>query len=98
METRTIIGLVETLKLIKAQDPALVHLKVLTSNQETIHALVAKQAYDFILKVQVGDELSLFGHYNQRKQFIIDKYLIRHQAPQVNSLPPHLSYPSKRPE
>lgn len=82
------------IKLIQAN---LVHVQLIKQDQDPINALISKKALSFILEVKEGDTISVFGHYNKRKQFIIDKYLnSKALTNQSLDLPGHLSYPSQR--
>ena len=57
-------------------------------------AIFARKALTFMLEVQVGDIISIYGHYNQRQQFIIEKYLIKQKMIQTNEQP--FNYPKQK--
>lgn len=52
------------------------------------------------MDVTVGDTIDVYGHYNQRQQFIIEKYLSNQiQANhQLSDHPAHLKYPKRKEE
>lgn len=82
---------------IKLLQTNLVHVQLIKQDQEKINALISKHALTFILEVKEGDKISVFGHYNKRKQFIIEKYLNPKALDnQTLDLPSHLSYPRQR--
>ncbi len=93
-------GYVKKTKLISNQSQPMAYLDLETGQGDVVHALVVHQALSFLLDVQVGDPLALYGHYNDRRQFIVHKYLSHHKG--INShdhtLPPHLKYPYQRKE
>lgn len=90
-------GKVTQIKLIPTKQNPLVHVKLSVNQEENINALVGKKALSFILDVQEGDEIAVYGHYNAKKQFIIEKYLnAKAKTNQAPSLPSHLHYPSER--
>lgn len=97
---RSYKGTVLRTKIIKALDPTLVYLKLALNedNNKIIKALVAKNALTFLMDVQEGDTITIYGHYNHRKQFIVDKYLsaFRERHRQLKDTPSHLSYPPKK--
>ena len=90
-------GRVVKLKLIKAQEPTLVHVSLEIESGELVRCLIAKQALTFMMEVQEGDQISVFGHYNQRQQFVIQKYLTAYKHDPLDlPLPKHLKYPHRK--
>lgn len=90
-------GRVQKLKLIKAQDPTLVHVTLETEEGKHVRCLIARKALTFLMEVQEGDDVNFFGHYNQRGQFVIQKYLNAHKHHPLDlPLPPHLKYPHRK--
>lgn len=90
-------GRVCQLKLIPTQQNPLVHVKLALSNRETINALIGRKALSFLLDVQEGDQVAIFGHYNHKQQFIIEKYLnAKSHSNQRPDLPSHLHYPHRK--
>lgn len=78
-------GYVTYQKIIKASEPTLVLFKLELFDHplnpsslrgQEITAIIAKKALTFMLEVSKGDQIVIFGHYNQRKQLIVEKYLI----------------------
>lgn len=83
-------------KVIKASDPTLVYVELQT-DQETVNCLIAKRALTFMMEVVDGDEIMVYGHFNPKKQFVIERYLTKSKHdPQGEFLPPHLRYPRKK--
>ena len=83
-------GYVTKTKLIS---PEFALVKIQTKHEE-ITAYIGHKALTFLMDVNTGDRISVYGHLNQRKQLIISRYwvaLTEHQT-----LPPHLHYPSQK--
>ena len=94
---QSLTGTISYIKIIQAENPTLAYVRIETKSQETISALISKHTLNFIYDVQVGDTIQVYGHFNQRQQFIIEKYLSTHKLKnhQLN-LPNHLSYPHRK--
>lgn len=84
-------GIVTSQKIIKASDPTLVlfKLKLIDSSinpksliQKEIVALIVRRPLTFLLEVQPNDLIIIYGHFNQRKQFIVERYLIQNHQTQ----------------
>lgn len=83
-------GIVTSQKLIKASDPTLVLFKLNLIDcpmnpKHLIHqdlvAIIARNPLTFLLEVQLYDRIIIYGHFNQRKQFVTERYLIeKHQT------------------
>lgn len=83
-------------KIIKASDPTLVYVE-LETEQQTVNCLLAKRALTFMMEVIEGDQIAVFGHFNSKKQFVIERYLTQSKHdPLGEFLPPHLRYPRKK--
>ena len=96
-------GQVIKYKLVQAQDPSLVVFKLKLIDHplnptdlvhQDINCLITYRALSFILRVHIGDIIVIYGHYNQRKQFIVQRYLVEQTAltPQDRSQ----AYPKRR--
>lgn len=84
-------------KIIQADNPTMVLIKLRLEDGKEKIAILARHALTFMFEVQVGDFLMIYGHYNHRQQFIIEKYLLKHKEHLHNSKPEgHLRYPSKK--
>ncbi|MCR8969503.1 hypothetical protein [Facklamia sp. 7083-14-GEN3] len=83
-------GIVIYQKIIKASDPTLVLFKlklikhplnpIELINQE-FTALIARKSLTFMYEVMLGDQILIYGHFNNKKQFITEKYLIEKRVP-----------------
>ena len=60
--------------------PLLIYVKIETITGEFINALVHKHALNFLYQATTGSRVALYGHYNRRKQFVIDKFTVVAQA------------------
>lgn len=90
-------GHVTQQKIIQAQNPTMVLIKLRLANDNEMVAILARHALTFMLEVQVGDLIMIYGHYNQRKQFIIEKYLLKHKVqPESKDTQSHLRYPKQK--
>ena len=91
-------GQIINIKIIKAQNPTLVHIQMQLKKQELLNAIIAKNALTFILDVQINDTISIFGHYNHRKQFVVERYLNPRSEinRQCKDWPNHLYYPKRK--
>ncbi|MBG9980834.1 hypothetical protein HZY91_07815 [Facklamia sp. DSM 111018] len=97
-------GQVTYQKIIKASQPTLVLFKLklldhplnppLLIGQE-ITAIIARKALTFMLDVSKDDQIVIFGHYNQRKQLIIEKYLIESKS-KIKELNHIHKYPKRK--
>ncbi|MDO4775391.1 MAG: hypothetical protein Q4A10_06220 [Aerococcaceae bacterium] len=84
-------GLVTKTKLLS---PEFALVKIQTAT-EAINAYIGHKALTFLMNVEIGDQISIFGHYNHRKQLIIERYWVRPKK--HDTLPPHLHYPHRKP-
>lgn len=90
-------GIVSYQKIIHPEQPTMVLIKLKLDNDHVMNAIIARHALTFLLDVEVDDEITILGHYNHRKQFIIEKYLINHKRTHSNAQPRKpLQYPSKK--
>lgn len=96
-------GRVLQTRLIKAEDPTLAYVQVEVefghpgqAGPQTINCLMARKALSFLMRVQEGTRLKIYGHYNHRQQFIIESYQVLERTPEDHPLPPHLFYPKRK--
>ncbi|MGO4927035.1 hypothetical protein ACTQ45_00250 [Fundicoccus sp. Sow4_D5] len=84
-------------KIIQADNPTMVLIKLRLDDESEMVAILARHALTFMLEVQVGDLLSIYGHYNHRKQFIIEKYLLKQKINLDHTdAKGHLHYPKQK--
>ncbi|MGJ3947079.1 hypothetical protein [Levilactobacillus brevis] len=77
------------IKILKL-NPLLMYVGLWADNQdETVNCLIHKNALDFFYRVTMDSKVAFFGHYNSRKQFIVDKFMVAnphlYQAPRTPS-------------
>ena len=77
MEHEHFTGKVISQKIIQADNPTMILIKLMLDNDTEMLAIFARKALTFMLEVQVGDIISIYGHYNQRQQFIIEKQITK---------------------
>ena len=85
-------------KFIQAKDAQLLYIQVLSKQNETINALLAKHGLEFLMDHQEGDPVTLYGHYNQKHQFVVEKYLSAQKGTSLYDpkQPKHLKYPHQK--
>lgn len=84
-------------KIIQADNPTMVLIKLRLKDETDMLAILARHALTFLLEVEPGDLLAIYGHYNHRKQFIIEKYLLKQKDhPALPDEKAHLRYPKQR--
>ncbi len=77
MEMHAIAGLVLSEPKVLNLSPLLLYTKVRNSKTGTeINRLAHKHGLNFLYEVSSGSRVAFYGHYNKRKQFIIDKYTV----------------------
>lgn len=96
MKHTSIKGRVKQVKIVNA-NPILVYLKLEPlTDTNIIHGLVAKQPLQFMLDVSEEDLICVYGYYNTRNQFIVEKYLMQEKVHTLKNYPDHLQYPKKK--
>lgn len=84
-------------KIIKADQPTMVYVQLECDTGDIVHAIYARKALTFLMEVQEGDYISIFGHHNARGQFVIERYLSATlQTNRWKDHPDHLHYPHKK--
>lgn len=68
----TIISAVKVISF----DPYLVRFTLQTTTQD-YNCLIAKDALNFMYVAETDAPIAIYGHYNQRKQLVIDQYYVR---------------------
>ncbi|WP_203648344.1 hypothetical protein [Secundilactobacillus yichangensis] len=66
-------------KVIK-QVPTMLYIPILTVDGQTLHCIVVQHALDFLYRAHANAKIAVYGHYNQRHQFVINKYFVRAQV------------------
>ena len=64
-------GIVSQIKVLKMSDHPLIYFQL---NEH--HCLIATHALNFLADVTVNSTISIAGHYNARKQFVVRKYSV----------------------
>lgn len=76
MEFISIKGTISSAIKVISFSPYLVRFTLSTSEQD-YNCLVAKDALNFMYVAETDAPISIYGHFNQRHQLIIDKYSVR---------------------
>ncbi|WP_318766869.1 hypothetical protein [Lactiplantibacillus carotarum] len=65
---------VKVLKL----DPFMLYVRVTTrdTHPQTLNCIVVQHALTLFYQLQPDARLALYGHYNQRHQFVITKFMV----------------------
>lgn len=65
-------------KILKL-NPLMLYVRVFDeTTRKPINCILARHALTFFYELQSDSRLALYGHYNNRKQFIINKFMIQH--------------------
>lgn len=64
-------------KILKL-DPLLIYVRVETLGPHPVlvNCLIAQHALTFFYQLQPNAKLALYGHYNNRHQFVITKFMV----------------------
>lgn len=76
MEYVSLKGTINSAVKVISFSPYLVRFELKTAEQN-YNCLVAKDALNFMYVAEMDAPISIYGHFNQRKQLIIDKYYVR---------------------
>ncbi|MGM0216925.1 hypothetical protein [Enterococcus sp. AZ126] len=78
MQKNSYVGVVDKIRVIKSFPDMLLRF-TLHTDFKNINCLVSKKELaNLILFLEDGKfELAIFGHYNRRKQFIVEKFTVR---------------------
>ena len=76
MEFVSIKGTINSAVKVISFSPYLVRFTLSTSEQD-YNCLVAKDAFNFMYVAEMDAPISIYGHFNKRKQLVLDKYHIK---------------------
>lgn len=76
MEYISLKGTINSTVKVISFTPYLVRFELKTDEQ-SYNCLVAKDAFNFVYLVEENAPISIFGHFNKRKQLIVDKYHVK---------------------
>lgn len=64
-------------KILKL-NPLMLYVRVFDeTTNKPVNCIVAKHALTFFYELQKDSRLALYGHYNSKKQFVINKFMIQ---------------------
>ncbi|WP_076647350.1 hypothetical protein [Latilactobacillus sakei] len=76
MEYISLKGTINSTVKVISFTPYLVRFELKTDDQ-SYNCLVAKDAFNFVYLAEENAPISIFGHFNKRKQLIVDKYHVK---------------------
>ncbi|WCZ54976.1 hypothetical protein [Latilactobacillus phage TMW 1.1365 P1] len=76
MEYISLKGTINSTVKVISFTPYLVRFELKTDEQ-SYNCLVAKDAFNFVYLAEENAPISIFGHFNKRKQLIVDKYHVK---------------------
>lgn len=76
MERQSINGTLMADPKVLKLSPILLYVKLQLSSGQQVNCLVHVHALNFLYQAFDNSRVALFGHYNSRKQFIIEKYTV----------------------
>lgn len=76
MEYISLKGTINSAVKVVSFSPYLVRFELKTPEQ-SYNCLVAKDALNFMYVAEEAAGISIFGHFNKRKQLIVDKYHVK---------------------
>lgn len=56
--------------------PLLLYVKVEDDAGSTINCLIHRHGLNFLYQATTDSQVAMYGHYNSRKQFVIDKFTV----------------------
>lgn len=78
MEKNSYVGVVDKIRVIKAFPDMLVRFTLRTSSDDINCLVCKKELANLLLFLDDGKfELATHGHFNDRSQFIVDKFTVR---------------------
>lgn len=78
MEFKSVNAIFDNEVKILKLNPLMLYVRVFDeATRQPINCIVAKHALTFFYKLQNNSRVSLYGHYNSRKQFVINKFIIQ---------------------
>lgn len=76
----SLTGTIEHVPKVLRPYPLMLYVSIRLSSAQTVHCLVTQHSLDFLYRAQHRSRIAVYGHYNQRHQFVINKYLIQSTA------------------
>ncbi|WP_424349276.1 hypothetical protein ACPBEH_00070 [Latilactobacillus sp. 5-91] len=76
MEYISLKGTISSTIKVVSFTPYLVRFELKTPEQR-YNCLVAKDAFNFVYLAHEGVQISIFGHFNKRRQLIVDKFHVK---------------------
>lgn len=85
MEYISLKGTISSTVKVISFTPYLVRFELKTDEQ-SYNCLVAKDAFNFVYLAEENAPISIFGHFNKRKQLIVDKYHVKNVIPKLSAV------------
>lgn len=85
MEQFAINGRIVSEPKVLKMAPLLLYVKIEDDTGTQVNCLIHKHGLNFLYEATVNSHVALYGHYNCRKQFVIDKYTVVATAEQKAS-------------
>lgn len=85
MERLAVNGKIMSEPKVLNLNPLLLYVKVEDDTGNRVNCLVHKHGLNFLYEAATNSRVALYGHYNSRKQFVIDKYTVVATAEQKAS-------------
>ncbi|WP_341778579.1 hypothetical protein [Levilactobacillus sp. HBUAS70063] len=82
MEQLAINGKIMDEPKVLKMSPILLYVKIEDDTGAQVNCLVHKHGLNFLYEATAESRVALYGHYNWRKQFVIDKYTVMATAAQ----------------
>ncbi|WP_341779579.1 hypothetical protein [Levilactobacillus sp. HBUAS70063] len=57
-------------------EPLLLYAKINATDGTTINGLIHQHALNFLAQASTGSQVAVYGHYNARHQFVIEKFTV----------------------
>lgn len=73
-------GTVQTEPKIIKQVPTMLYVHIRTTDGQDLNAIVVQHALDFLYRAHDHDQIAVYGHFNRRHQFVVNKYFVRSQV------------------
>ncbi|MGQ4559341.1 hypothetical protein ACUIJQ_08660 [Levilactobacillus hammesii] len=56
--------------------PLLLFTKLETSTGDVLNCLIHQHGLNFLYQADIGSRVAIYGHYNSRQQFVIEKFTV----------------------
>lgn len=76
MEQLGINGIIVSEPKVLKLSPLLLYVKVEIDAAHTINCLIHQHGLNFLYEATAKSRVALYGHYNGRKQFVINKFTV----------------------